>query len=74
MNFIRKIMNSDELEKVINIPDELKHQKVELLVLPFIESSPKKKTQFNPDSYVGILKLENVDEEINSIRNEWDRI
>lgn len=33
---IRKIINSDKLKTVIDIPDELKDQKVELIVLPLM--------------------------------------
>lgn len=33
---IRKIINSDKLKTVIDIPDELKDQKVEVIVLPLI--------------------------------------
>lgn len=33
---IRKIINSDKLKRVIDIPEELKDQKVELIVLPLM--------------------------------------
>ncbi|RAK08440.1 hypothetical protein C8C77_11259 [Halanaerobium saccharolyticum] len=34
MEYIRKIIDSDILEKIINIPEELKHKKVEIIILP----------------------------------------
>lgn len=34
MQFIRKIINSDEIEKGIQMPRELQHRKVEVLIFP----------------------------------------
>lgn len=34
MEYIRKIIDSEILETIINIPDELKHKRVEIIILP----------------------------------------
>ncbi|GAH32311.1 unnamed protein product [marine sediment metagenome] len=34
MDFIRKIINSDLLQNIFEIPISLKHKKVEILILP----------------------------------------
>jgi len=34
MNFARKIISSDRLENIIEIPDNLKNRKVEIIILP----------------------------------------
>ena len=37
MEFIRKIIDSDELASFFDLPETLKHTKVEILILPFTE-------------------------------------
>ena len=37
MNFIRKVANSDVLADIINIPENMRHKKVEIIVLPYEE-------------------------------------
>jgi len=75
MEFIRTIINSDELNNIVLIPDELKHQQVELLILPINKKERKSKADFDPDSYSGILHLSDNDIENNlkSIRDDWER-
>ena len=76
MNFIRKIINADKLQKIISIPDEMKHQKVEVIILPVLESKSSKKVQekFNPDDFSGVMKIKDIDKKIQSIRDEWERV
>ncbi len=35
MRFVRKVANSDVLAHIIDIPEELKNKKVEIIVLPY---------------------------------------
>jgi ABC-type uncharacterized transport system auxiliary subunit len=35
MNFVRTIVNSDILTSIIEIPENLRHRKVEILILPY---------------------------------------
>lgn len=37
MEFIREIINSDKLENIIFIPENMKHKNVEILILPVQE-------------------------------------
>jgi hypothetical protein len=64
------------LESVVDIPTELRNQKVEVLILPLPEKQGKKKKEFNPDDYEGILNIdaEDIEKEIKSMRDEWERI
>ncbi len=71
MDFVRKIINSDDLDAVLNLPQELKHKQVEVLVLPVEEEKDIEK--FNPEEFRGVLNIENVEEEVKAIREEWDR-
>jgi hypothetical protein len=56
MNFIRKITNSDALKHIVDLPDNLRNQDVELIILPLGDHSPSK--QALPSSYAarGSLK------------------
>lgn len=70
MNFVRTIINSDKLKKIVNIPDEMKHQNVELLILP-IDKNKESTLNFNPDEYRGTLKIreDQLEKDIQSIRS-----
>ena len=75
MAFVRTIINSDKLDNIITIPDDLKHQEVEVLVLPITESIEVNKTDFDPDAYSGTLQLssEEIENELKALRDEWER-
>ena len=75
MNFVRTIVNSDSLEKLVNLPDDLKHQEVEVLIFPIEKSLKKTKREFNPEDYEGILHIDTdiLEKELKAIRDEWDR-
>ena len=75
MQFVRKIMDSSLIEDVINLPEELRNRKVEILVLPLeaIQVKDGKRNIFNPENFAGTLKIEEPEKEIESIRNEWER-
>jgi predicted metalloenzyme YecM len=76
MQFVRAIVESSQLESVIDIPVEFKDQKVEVLILPLPREKKKEKKEFNPDDFIGILKMdsEEIEKEIKSMRDEWERI
>jgi len=58
MQFVRAIVESDRLENVIDIPQEFKNKKVEVLILPLPEKKKRKKKEFNPDDFKGILNID----------------
>jgi hypothetical protein len=41
MEFVREIIDSDVLDHIIKIPDSLKHRRVEIILLPIVESEEK---------------------------------
>lgn len=45
MDFIRKITNSDLLAGIMNIPENMRHKKVEIIVLPCEAESEDKKNE-----------------------------
>ena len=74
MQFVRAIVESNSLEKVVEIPREFKNRKVEILILPLHEK--KKRKEFNPKDFEGVLNLppEEIASELREMRDEWDRI
>ncbi|MCX5901059.1 MAG: hypothetical protein NTX06_10070 [Proteobacteria bacterium] len=73
MQFLRKIIHSDDIEKGIKLPRSMKHKNVELLIIPVEEQTAKSQIGFDPDSFAGSLKVKNLDKELTMIRNEWER-
>ena len=76
MAFVRKIINSELLEDVIEIPVELKNKKLELLLFPVDTEEPKSKEKFDPREFRGVTNIdeETLNRQIKSIREEWDRL
>jgi hypothetical protein len=74
MQFVRAIVESSSLENVVEIPREFKNRKVEILILPLQEK--KKKKEFNPEDFEGVLDLTpgEIESELREMRDEWDRI
>ena len=75
MQFLRTIVESNRLEHVVKIPKEFRNQKVEVLILPLPAKKRKTRKEFNPDDFEGILNIEPnvIEEEIESMRDEWER-
>ena len=70
---IRKIVESSRLAKIVELPAEMKNTKVEITV----RSINKKENEiytFDPKKYRGLLNIENVHEQIEQIRSEWERL
>ena len=58
----------------IDIPNTFNYSKVEIFIMPFIEEKHRKSEGFNPKEFFGISSIKNVDQAIQEMRNEWDRI
>ena len=74
MEFVRKIINSNDIESIVKLPTELKNKKVEILILP-VEESKKQKT-FDPRQYKGVLNIDSdeLEKELSNMRDEWERL
>jgi hypothetical protein len=57
------------------MPRKLKNQKVEVLIFPILDKQPKKKKEFVPEDFEGVLNIdkETLDREIEHLRDEWER-
>jgi len=44
VNFVRKVTNSDALKHIVDLPESLRNQDVELIILPLGDLSPLKQT------------------------------
>jgi hypothetical protein len=71
MSYIRKITNSDELSKIIDIPEDLKNKKVEVIILPYDENNNKKT---NKKSLQGSLKKYKNEELIKEENTIWEKV
>ncbi|MEQ8187752.1 MAG: hypothetical protein ABRQ39_07235 [Candidatus Eremiobacterota bacterium] len=56
MNFVRKIASSDILANIIEIPDNMKHRNVEIIVLPLEFSENQVNTKVKQKNARGLLK------------------
>jgi hypothetical protein len=56
MNFIRTVVNSDILIDIIEIPENLKHRKVEILVLPYENIDMDENKNIKPKKAKGMLE------------------
>lgn len=71
MQFVRKIIESTLIENIIDLPEDLQHKKLELLLFPLTEKEYL--AEFEPDDFAGLLNIENLDREIKNMRDEWER-
>lgn len=76
MEFVRTIVDSKRLEKIVYMPRKMKNQKVEVLILPILDKQPKKKKEFVPEEFEGVLKIDQktLDWEMEHLRDEWERV
>lgn len=74
MEFVRKIINSDDIESIVKLPTELKNKRVEILILPVEEN--KKQQDFDPKQYKGVLNIDSdeLEKELSDMRGEWERL
>ncbi len=82
MEAIRRILDLKELSRIIEIPEDFKYSKVEILVFPAnegnqspeIQHNSKSHRYFSPEKFYGISSIENPDEAIKQMRDEWNRL
>ena len=77
MEAMRFVENPQKGYITINLPEELRSQKmVEIIVLPYEHKSIKKKN-FDPTKFRGLGKLnmsiDEIDNECKRLRDEWNR-
>jgi len=74
MEFIRKFVDSDDIESIVSLPNELRNTKVEMLILPLEQKDNKK--EFNPKKFKGVMNLDEKElkKDISNMRNEWERL
>ena len=59
MNFIRKVANSDILINIIDLPENLKHKQVEIIVLP-VEENQSRLSSSNKNVRGALSKYKNL--------------
>lgn len=74
MEAIREIIDLEKLEKIINIPENFKHAKVEIFVFPVEDKKQNIKKNFDPESFYGVSHIKDPEKDIRQMRDEWDRL
>ncbi len=74
MEVIREIVDLDKLGNIIKIPEINNCSKAEILIFPIKETSLKNKETFVPEEFYGVSSIDNIEEAIQEIRDEWDRV
>lgn len=72
MEALRRIVNLDNLRNMIDIPPTFNHKKVEVLILPVENDELESEKKFNPLDFYGVSQIDNIDREIEKIREEWN--
>ena len=70
VEFVRKIVNSDVLMSILDLPEELKSRRVEIIVLPFDENSTQKQSD-KSKSLMGALKEYANPDLLETEKNAW---
>lgn len=78
MEAIRKIVTVKNNELKIQLPPDFNGKEVEVTILSFQEDrSTVNEAKYNYKKFYGSVKLnisrEQIDKELNELRNEWDR-
>ncbi len=62
MSFIRKVTNSDALKNIVDLPDDLRNQDVELIILPIDDPfSSKQFPRVEPTARGALKQYANLD-------------
>ncbi|NOT84306.1 MAG: hypothetical protein HOP02_05860 [Methylococcaceae bacterium] len=70
MQAIRQIIETKKLKGLIDIPDDFSSETVEIIVFPVL---PIEKKPFDPEQFFGVSRLTNIDQQLEAMRNEWER-
>ncbi len=74
MEAIRRIIDLNKLESVIDIPTGLNYTKVEIFIFPVSDEIQKNQEIFNPEAFYGNSSIAEPAEAISEMREEWDRV
>jgi hypothetical protein len=73
MSIIRKIIDSDKLKEIIDLPEEFAHKDVEILVISTDIAKQTDNQDFRPEDFEGVLNLQNAERDFKNLRMEWER-
>ncbi len=77
MQIVKAIVDSSRLESILNLPEEYRNRKLQILILPLPQAtSGKEASVFNPDEFEGVLSMDasTLEKELRHMRDEWERI
>ena len=71
MEALRRVVDLDNLRKMIDIPVTFNYKKVEILILPLENQTIEKKEAFDPEMFFGLSHIEDIEKSIQTMRDEW---
>ena len=71
MQAIRQIVETKKLKDLIDIPDDFSSETVEIIVFPVLSANTEK-NQLNPEQFFGVSHFEQVDQLLETMRDEWE--
>ncbi|TRW92878.1 hypothetical protein [Candidatus Methylobacter oryzae] len=71
MQAIRQIVETKKLKDLIDIPDDFSSETVEVIVFPVL-SKDTQTNQLNPEQFFGVSHLDNVEQLLAAMRDEWE--
>jgi hypothetical protein len=68
------IIEGKKLSRILDLPQQYDEDQFEVKIRALKKQFPKKKIRKKNkfDSFFGVLQIENIDEEIRSLRDEWE--
>ena len=73
MEALRRIISLDRLRGTLDIPSTFGYKKVEVLILPVDSHAIEgKKEAFEPENFYGVSRIENIDQALQEMHDEWD--
>jgi hypothetical protein len=70
MQALRQIIETKKLKGLIDVPENFSSEKVEIIILPVLADNLET-IHFNPEQFFGVSQLDNVDQQLEAMRNEW---
>lgn len=71
MQALREIRTVSDTKIIIDLPEYFRQKEIEIIIIPY-RDQPLKSTDFS--KYFGIMTIENLEDEIRALREEWNRI
>lgn len=70
MQALREVRIVSDRKITIDLPEYFDKKEIEIIIIPY---NDKRRKPVNFNKFFGVMKVENLDEEIRKLRGEWER-